>query len=104
FRRGQDGEREVSDIVFRGTKDLYDTPEQARARAAQAHSDRAAGPRTTTPGTGAVADTRYREAPASGDKPSSTDTRPQSVIDRLRAQRNQAGHFNVNQQRMLEEI
>ena len=56
--RTVNGERQVTDIVFRGT-DIYDTPEQARS--SQPREQAAAG--RSTPNRGIGSDGRYTSAP-----------------------------------------
>lgn len=61
FRRGKDGEREVADIVFSGTRDLYDTPDEVRAiRAAASAPQMGSKP---SHGFGSPGDTRYSSPP-----------------------------------------
>jgi len=100
FRRGKDGEREVSDIVFKGTADLYDTPEQARLKAQPQPTGKPDGHGFGSPG-----DTRYRGTPTGGSDGKSDGTaNPTRVLERLRDQRVQVGNFNVNQKKALQEL
>jgi len=105
FRRGKDGEREVSDIVFKGTADLYDTPEQARMKTQAAGEKHTAG-KSDGHGFGSPGDTRYRGNPASGSegKTDGATANPSRVMERLNDQRVQLGNFNVNEKKALKDL
>jgi len=104
FRRGKDGEREVSDIVFKGTADLYDTPEQARMKA-QGGGDKHATSKPAGGGFGAPDDLRYRgPLPGSEGKPDGSTPNPDRVMERLRDQRVQVGNFNIHEKKALKEL
>jgi len=104
FRMGKDGQREVSDIVFKGTADLYDTSEQARAKA-QSAGDRHSTGKPTGGGFGAPDDMRYRgPLPGSEAKPDGSTANPDRIMQRLKDQRVQVGNFNVHEKKALKDL